>query len=290
MTLHRGSASSPSGHTGVCDLKSSPLEVERLGTWQARPSANRPKQLRLVVWNCAMALDRKWEALVRLQPDIAVVAECARPDIVKHRLGHPLGTRDALWVGRSEHKGLGVFCFGEWAAHLDSSHTEDLEFVAPIRVTNPVPILLLGVWAMNHRARRTPPDTKPGRQVQLALDRYVTPGDDGRVIVAGDFNDNTGWNKRARPFTMADCIDALRQQNLVSAYHRHRNVGFGSEPDGTLFWEAIGGTVNTYHIDYIWMPESWGVDRVDIGNRSQWYDTKVSDHVPLVAEIAIPEA
>lgn len=33
--------------------------------------------MRLVTWNCGMALHRKFEALLGLEPDIAVVCECA---------------------------------------------------------------------------------------------------------------------------------------------------------------------------------------------------------------------
>ena len=235
-----------------------------------------------------MGLHRKWEALVGLEPDIAVVAECARPEIVERKLGRSLETQDALWVGRQDQKGLAVFSFGPWSAHLDSGHTADIEFVAPVRVAGPNQFLLLAVWAMNHRALHTPPGTKPGRQVQLALERFLTVDDDNRVIVAGDFNTNMIWSDRKpRPFTMADCVDELQQRKLVSAYHRSRGVAFGNESEPSHF-RVRGGTVKAYHIDYIWLPEAWRVDQVDVGFQSEWYDTKLSDHAPLSAKIEIP--
>jgi len=34
--------------------------------------------MRLLIWNCAMALHRKFDAMLRLRPDVAVVCECAQ--------------------------------------------------------------------------------------------------------------------------------------------------------------------------------------------------------------------
>ncbi len=47
--------------------------------------------MRLVAWNCAMALHRKFEALLRLRPDVAVIAECAEPGRLAERLAAPRG-------------------------------------------------------------------------------------------------------------------------------------------------------------------------------------------------------
>ena len=33
--------------------------------------------MRLVAWNCNMALQRKFDAVLSLRPDVAVIAECA---------------------------------------------------------------------------------------------------------------------------------------------------------------------------------------------------------------------
>jgi hypothetical protein len=37
--------------------------------------------MRLVVWNCAQALQKKFDALAGLKPDVAVIAECAGSDV-----------------------------------------------------------------------------------------------------------------------------------------------------------------------------------------------------------------
>ncbi|MFT7585290.1 MAG: hypothetical protein ACI9EW_001714, partial [Cellvibrionaceae bacterium] len=38
--------------------------------------------MKIVAWNCNMAFRRKLDPLLSLQPDIAVISECAQPDIV----------------------------------------------------------------------------------------------------------------------------------------------------------------------------------------------------------------
>ena len=45
--------------------------------------------MRLVAWNCAMALHRKLPALPALVPDLAVISECAHPDIIATHLTGP---------------------------------------------------------------------------------------------------------------------------------------------------------------------------------------------------------
>ena len=41
--------------------------------------------MRLVAWNCNMALHRKVDALRALRPDVAVISECATPAILAER-------------------------------------------------------------------------------------------------------------------------------------------------------------------------------------------------------------
>ena len=63
-------------------------------------------RLRIVTWNCGMALARKAPSLLALNPDIAVVQECSKKSVdVLH--GHGLS---GLWFGANPNKGLAVLC------------------------------------------------------------------------------------------------------------------------------------------------------------------------------------
>jgi exodeoxyribonuclease III len=66
-------------------------------------------RLRIVTWNCGMALARKAPSLLALNPDIAVVQECSKKsvdDLHSHGLC-------GLWFGANPSKGLAVFCSKE---------------------------------------------------------------------------------------------------------------------------------------------------------------------------------
>ena len=63
--------------------------------------------MRLVVWNCNMALHNKYEHLLGLAPDIAVIPECANIDVMREKAPGFLPT-SSIWIGDKRHKGLGV--------------------------------------------------------------------------------------------------------------------------------------------------------------------------------------
>ena len=90
--------------------------------------------MRLVAWNCNMALHRKFDALRRLEPDIAVIAECAAPERLLARGELPGVNGDPVWIGENRHKGLAVFAFNNYAVRLAETFHPALRYVAPIHV------------------------------------------------------------------------------------------------------------------------------------------------------------
>jgi hypothetical protein len=71
--------------------------------------------MRIVAWNCNMALDRKVDVLLDLAPDIAVVCECAEPERLRLRSKSSWMQGEPVWIGRNPHKGLAVFAFNGYA-------------------------------------------------------------------------------------------------------------------------------------------------------------------------------
>ena len=55
------------------------------------------------------------------------------------------------------------------------------------------------------------------------------------------------------------------------------------------FSRTIDGPI--YHIDYVYMPEEWSKLPFDlsVGRYQDWAGPGLSDHVPLVLEIAPPQ-
>ena len=56
--------------------------------------------VKLVAWNCNMALDRKVDGLLALKPDIAVISECAEPARLRAR-GAKWLESEPIWIGTS---------------------------------------------------------------------------------------------------------------------------------------------------------------------------------------------
>src|SRR5258706_7900039 len=67
-----------------------------------RFSTTRPR-VRLIVWNCNMALHRKAAALLALRPDVAVICEVAAPALLRAR-GADWLESEPVWVGDNPHK------------------------------------------------------------------------------------------------------------------------------------------------------------------------------------------
>jgi len=97
-----------------------------------------------------MGLDRKLGALRSLRPDIAVLSEVARPEILRSKLPE-LNRVPMVWVGDKANKGLAIVSFGGDELILDTSYRETNQYVAPVHVNGRNQFRLLAVWDHNDR-------------------------------------------------------------------------------------------------------------------------------------------
>ena len=243
--------------------------------------------MRLVAWNCNMALDRKFAALRSLRPDVAVISECAEPARLEAKLGLARRGVDLVWVGCNPHKGLAVMGFRGHRLSLLPEHDPALEFIAPVRVDGPASLNLLAVWAQNASGGNTRKD-QPG-PLNLALARYRDYLSDGPAAVAGDFNNNVFWDKPGWAMNHAGTVARLESIGLASAYHAVRGEAQGAERIPTHYWRDRRKDGPTYHIDYIFLPRDWMVRlrEMRVGRFAKWCGSGLSDHVPLVADVAL---
>ena len=118
--------------------------------------------LRIVSWNCNMALRHKFEALLALRPDVAIIQECAKPDE-----GWRPACRDADWIGFNAQKGLGIFTFGDLTLRRHASYSDRFSLYLPVEIRRPVPLQparRVGSRCAQDSARR---DQRPGGRDQL---------------------------------------------------------------------------------------------------------------------------
>ena len=231
--------------------------------------------MRIVVWNCAMSLHTKWDRLLSLRPDVAIVAECAEPSIFWSR--RKCDPQCAVqWVGDNPHKGLGVFAFRGFSIKRDDCYDPRFKQFLPVNVSGDVNFGILAVWAFNGRTR--PAINSYGAATMAALDHYQRFLSTKPCVVAGDFNHSKRWDHDG---SFSATTSRLGELGLASAYHEHASLPYGAELEPTLFFRK--GLLE-YHIDYCFVPRSWTTREVIVGKRADWIDT--SDHAPVIVTCA----
>lgn len=113
------------------------------------------------------------------------------------------------------------------------------------------------------------------RQATLLLEHL--PQDDLPTVVAGDFN-------ASRSDAHLHNVRRLMALGLISAYHRFKGVehtGEEADPTSYFLWQPS----RPYHMDFVFVPESWRINSVDIGTFEEYTQSGLSDHVPIVVTV-----
>ncbi|MEO6757981.1 MAG: hypothetical protein ABIO24_00900 [Saprospiraceae bacterium] len=221
-----------------------------------------------------MGLDKKVDALLSLNSDVAVVPECSEKTVIAFRQ-RGLNT---LWFGSNPHKGIGIIGRQEWP--IRALPQPDQKWIAPVAVDSPTPFILIAVWACRVGASRE--DRYIG-QVYQALMAHPEWFKGNAVVVAGDFNSNRIWDAKRKLGNHSGVVKYLDGRGLVSAYHEHFNESQGTEISPTL--HLFRHIHRPYHVDYVFIPREWAsrLRAVEVGEYSQW--SKLSDHCPVVVDI-----
>lgn len=235
--------------------------------------------MKIIAWNCNMAYRKKAAAILSHQPDIVVVPECECPENLVFGFD-TLQPNDGLWFGRNKNKGLGIFSYSDWRFKVLAEHKEKFRMIVPIEVSNENErFILFAVWANN-------PDDKDGQyvtQVWKAINHYKKLFRDAPIILAGDFNSNTIWDRKRRIGNHSDVVTFLEKRNIHSAYHSYHQMVQGKEVHPTHF--LYRHLDKPYHLDYCFISSPWfeQIAEVEIGSYSNW--CAYSDHMPVMVTI-----
>jgi hypothetical protein len=221
--------------------------------------------MKIVVWNCHGALDRKFSTLTELAPDIAIVPECPNPQLAAMRSVRS-AVSSSTWSGLSDRRGLAVLAFGEY--RLEALPVEDREprFFQPIHVGGPCALNLLAVWT-----RISTKDLDDyAAAVQAALDVHARFIASGPTVLAGDFN--------TTKYRLVEQAAGVR-----SAYHLRHS-------DKRVDTHVNAGRKGRYHLDYVFVPSAWkeSVRDVRIGDVDDYIARGLSDHAPVTVELQVP--
>lgn len=232
--------------------------------------------MRIITWNCNMAFRKKAEFILACKPDILVVPECEHPDKLKFTEGTPVPD-NILWHGTNQHKGLAVFSYSGFKFRLMDCHNPAFKNILPIAVKGrKINFILFAVWANN-------PDDKDGQyvtQVWKAIQHYEALLSGRKIILAGDFNSNTIWDRPKRRGNHSAVVEKLASKKIYSTYHTFFKQVQGKELHPTLFMYRHEN--KPYHLDYCFA-SSYFIKKlvdVEVGEYSKW--TSLSDHKPVI--------
>jgi exonuclease III len=227
-----------------------------------------------------MAFRKKAKIILKHKPDILIIPECEHPDKLRFD-DERLKPADALWFGNNLHKGLGIFSYGSYRLKLRKTYDPRLQTIVPIRVMNgQFEFTLYAIWAWN-------PGDKDGKyveQIWKAVQHYDKHLTKKPVILAGDFNSNTIWDRKYRIGNHSHVVKRLEEKKIYSAYHLHHKQEQGRERDATHYMYRHKD--KPYHIDYCFMSADLAVklQSVKIGRHQHW--SRYSDHVPVIVSFA----
>jgi exodeoxyribonuclease-3 len=232
--------------------------------------------MKLVTWNCAMALKKKLPKLLTLGADILVIQECSRSDI--KQLGQTIDF-SSTWFGKNKNKGLGVLAKSPWV--IREARALKPKWAAKLVIGGPASIELYPIWACTSKR----PAKRYIEHVHFLLDVMEQTPLSQLAIVAGDFNSNTRWDNDHVALSHSAAVERFRNLGMESAYHAFCGDRQGAERRPTFWFRKNKRTV--YHIDYAFLSRSLlpKLRSVEVGCCKDWLS--FSDHAPVLVDVGL---
>jgi exodeoxyribonuclease-3 len=236
--------------------------------------------MKLTTWNCARGFEKKKNAIFSTDsPDIAVIQECSRKSTESNL---PNGY-SACWVGDNPNIGMGVFYRqGVWNVRRLEETTNEIRWVVPFEVKGPENFTLIAVWACEVEKNKR--DSYVG-QLKKAMENHSKWFTSGAVVVAGDFNSNTIFDKERRDWNHSTMVGVLRDHGLSSVYHTATREEHGQEKIPTFHLQK--DREKPFHLDYIFVPNDWS-GRWQMTVSVDYQLPPLSDHRPVNLRLSPP--
>lgn len=223
-----------------------------------------------------MAFRKKAAFITIHNPDILIIPECEHPDKLIFIGDVPTPT-DIIWYGKNQNKGLAIFSYNNYRLKLLDDHEPEFKTVLPMEVTNDEETFtLFAIWANNPLDS----DYQYIGQVWKSINYYNNLLSSNNVILMGDFNSNTIWDRPLREANHSTVVNLLAQKGIESVYHKFYNISQGKEEHSTLYMYRHEN--KPYHIDYCFASSHFmnKLKNVEIGSHLNW--AAHSDHAPVI--------
>ncbi len=216
--------------------------------------------LRIVSWNCNGKFREKRQRLYAQFPaDVYIIQECEKPE--KYGIEY-----NGVWMGNSEHRGLGVFVSDRLAWTVVEQDSHGKQFFCPVQIGE---YLLIAVWAKAPYIE----EVMDYFSVNESLLRH-------NAIVMGDLNSNVIWDRKHGTRDHSSFNRLTGRYGLVSAYHTVTGDMFGSESAPTFYMYRHAH--RPYHIDYAYLQRGNLLD-FGVGSVDDWL--AYSDHMPIWLDV-----
>lgn len=238
--------------------------------------------MKILTWNCNGALRKKFHQLIEINADICIIQECENPELTTSE-EYKKWASNYLWIGDSKNKGIGIFAKPnikleklEWS---DLYENHRVKYFLPCLVNNQ--FCLLGVWTHQNNSPTFEYIGQFWKYLQVNKFKMMNES----MIIVGDLNSNSKWDKWDRWWNHTDVVNQLKEIKIESCYHHYSKEKQGKENQPTFF--LYRKRDKTYHIDYVFANTLF-IDKlltVKIGNLDEWLE--ISDHLPIICEFEI---
>jgi exonuclease III len=228
--------------------------------------------MRIITWNCNMALGKKARAVLELQPHVLIVQECSEQDM------RSLDAHHVSWVGGNRHRGLGVAVFQDLKTSVAPCLDTDLPWFLPISVGDEISILAFWACVKSWKLRYV---TLAHKVLDDASEFLSAP----LSIATGDFNSNAIWDGKYYDQSHSALVARFSQLGMSSAYHTFTGEAHGSEQTPTQYMYRHRD--KPYHLDYAFVSNhALSGAIVQVGSPDVWL--RMSDHMPIIVDLNLP--
>jgi exodeoxyribonuclease III len=220
--------------------------------------------MRILTWNCCHGdFTKRVAHIEHLKPDVAIIQESSRPKTK---------SPNVQWAKVSKHHGIAVRVADGFSITRLESDKPLHRCVHGYHNSGPTSFNLLACWTHDSSWR------EDYRQCWIdGIAAYEAHLKSRPVVVAGDFNDNSIWDRDYPEPCFESLLKGFREKHkIVSAYHHIRAEEHGKESRATSF--HLKNRTKPYHIDYVLIPQAWihRLTKVWVGQPNKWL--KLSDH------------
>jgi exonuclease III len=235
--------------------------------------------LRIITWNCRVGGFRHKSAHVEpLRPDVLAVQEVEPIDNVLIFGGVQQPTFwNQIKDPANPRRSIGLFSYTNAKIRAEDGADPQYSFRRFVVNKGFLEFNVAAVWTWATKAKAT-----TYMQAHDGVARHREWIRERATVILGDLNMDASYRNSSLPAL----IKVTSELGLVSAYHTFFGEQFGHETRDTYFHR--GNTTAAFHLDYCFVPASWSpfIRQVIVGDHSAW--AKVSDHVPLIVDLAIP--